>query len=196
MMIQLAFNRRRPPVHQINCVQLHTPNNNTAQRHCCDKHPTGWLLAVHALRCKCRVCYFLSDLQLSGIFVCHTDQRQFKMPFRRNGLVAATLALCGATRNTAAAVEIPKPPHFVVTDAPCCSWDNCGTCSSTTPYCESTQDACETQCKGKWCPTGATGASGYDLPNVCDPAAKSAKEVAYACMDCLLYTSPSPRDRG
>lgn len=65
----------------------------------------------------------------------------------------------------------------------CCSWDKCGDCGKTTPYCESTETACTTDCGGQWCPNGAQGPSGYLMPTVCDPKASSAKTVAYACMD-------------
>ena len=63
---------------------------------------------------------------------------------------------------------------------PCCSWDGCGTCGDTTSYCKSTQSACENDCGGKWCPSGASGPSGYDLPNVCDSKAKGAPKAARA----------------
>jgi hypothetical protein len=67
--------------------------------------------------------------------------------------------------------------------SPCCSWDNCGACGSTTDYCKSSKANC-VACSGKWCPTGAAGASGYDMPNVCDPnGAPSTASLAYACMD-------------
>jgi hypothetical protein len=97
------------------------------------------------------------------------------------GVVAAAMAAAIAGRSSAAA-------HFHLgvagsDAAPCCSWDKCGTCSSTTPYCEASQTNCETDCKGQWCPNGAAGPSGYDLPNICDPAAKAAPQVAFACMD-------------
>ena len=65
----------------------------------------------------------------------------------------------------------------------CCSWDDCGTCGSTTDYCKSTQTACEGDCGGKWCAAGPTGGSGYNIQNACDAQAKSGQEAAYACMD-------------
>ena len=116
-------------------------------------------------------------------------QRTTKMPG-----VSLDAVLCGALMLSAVSAqkqlnlratgnETGSPNSSAALATPCCSWDKCGTCSSTTPYCESTEQACQVDCKGQWCPNGAVGPSGYDTPNVCDPSAKSAPQVAYACMD-------------
>ena len=43
----------------------------------------------------------------------------------------------------------------------CRSWDACGECGDTTPYCRASKSNCEDSCSGQWCANGAgTGGEG------------------------------------
>lgn len=66
---------------------------------------------------------------------------------------------------------------------PCCSWNACGECPPSSPYCVGTEsaDTCSS-CSGTWCPNGALAPYG-NVASVCDSNSVGADEVAYACLD-------------